>query len=651
MFKKKPKSKKILEIEYPLLASYPHIAGILAMFKNNPYTLPLVLSELSELTYDKEIDRLDFSVALEIEHYMNNYPLVYSHGVSRSFVEMKWNNAISFFKDVINEEYYAIMLVDTYYISAYKDTYGKQHYFHDMMIYGYDEKEEEFYVADCFVNGKYEFTRASFAEIEASFIHTHRNDWINGIRLFKLREEPYVGIGYNADYITEACKRYLNGEKSLTSTYIEGKRRYDLDERFVDGIGIYDELINYIDDDIASTEEWRSYDIRIFYVLYDHMKMFRYMTKQLMQRNQIINAPSIYDNFLDVENRIKNLYMNVLKYNITGSEKAKKDIKEKLLDIKVREEEAIKGLIDNFEEDKEVIKQERKLIVRPDVIEADSIFVEYDEESHWKKKSLNDRTIHTDVPGAYMKTLFFGCGVKINVLKKKSYGQAMIYVDGIEKCTIDYSSDEEIVEEQILNLETGYHWIKIVNVSENGQMINVGRIEVIKQNEETTSECRLLECKRGTGGNLIKDYGNAGYDIVGAKRKLPDYLTETNYTIHNGVTVLLIHNEADWRGVKKSMDSDDRVAAYLLRDTEMWLEITIPGKAREVGFYSVDYDNLGRKMEISVEDADTGNELYSQVVENFSEGIFIQLLMKGHIIVRFKNVEGPDAVLNAVWFE
>ncbi len=111
MFKKKPKNKKILKVKPPLISVYPHIAGVFAIFENNPYTLPLLVSELSELTYDKEIDRLDFSLALEIEQYMNNYPLVYSHGISRRFVEMKWKDAASFIKDAIDEGYYIHMLL------------------------------------------------------------------------------------------------------------------------------------------------------------------------------------------------------------------------------------------------------------------------------------------------------------------------------------------------------------------------------------------------------------------------------------------------------------------------------------------------------------------------------------------------------------
>ena len=648
MFKKKSKSKKILDVEFPILASYPHIAGIQAVYGNNPYILPLIMSELIELTYDREIERLDFSVGLEIEQYINNYPLVYSHGMSRSFVEKKWSNATSFLKDMINDEYYVIMLVDTYYINAYRDTYGKQHYYHDILVYGYDDEKEVFLVADCFVNGKYEFATCTYDELESGFIHSYRDDWINGIRLFKLKEEPYIGIGYNTEYMAKACERYLNGATSNVSTYIEGRRRFDLRDRFVDGLQVYDELVKYVENE---SDEWSTYDIRLFYVLYDHAKLFRYLTKQLMQRNQIVNAPNLYKSFLDIENRIKNLYMLVLKYNVTGNEKVKLDIVEKISNIKCLENAAVEDFTKSINVTKEDIEIERKRLLCTDKIEADSIFIEYDDEAHWKKKSINDKLVYSDVSGAYVKTIFRGTGVGISLIKKEGFGKAEVYIDDEKKCIVDYSSDEGPFLLEIADLVADYHTLKLINISENGKQINFESFDVIASEDEMAASCRLLECKKGAGGNLIKEYGNAGYDIVGYRQKLPEYMTDVHYTVHNAITVLLMHKNADRRGVRIKKETDENIAAYLLSDTEFWLEMTLAGKSREVGFYCADYDNLGRKMEITVEDADNGQILYSQIVENFNEGIFLQFVLKGHVNIRFKRLEGPDAVLNAVWFE
>jgi len=652
MFGKKRKSKKILETAYPVLASYPHIAGIQAMLGNSPYTMPLVMSELVELTFDREIDRLDFSVALEIAHYINNYPMVYSHGLSRGFVEKKWGSVALFLKDVIDDGYYVQMLVDTYYISAYKETYGKQHFNHNIMIYGYDEYEEVFYVSDCFVGGRYDFNKCSFSQMEDAFIHTYRNDWINGIRLFKVKEETYVGIGYNTDYIISACRRYLTGKRSNVATYTEGRRRIDQKDRFVDGIGIYDELVSYVDD-WQEDEGWRTYDIRIFYVLYDHARLFTYMTRQLMQRNQMVNAPRIYDKFRDIENRIKNLYMMVLKYNVNGSEKTRNLLKEMLMDIKAREADAIEDFMENADVTKEDMEREKKVLARPDEAGADSIFVEYDDENHWKKKNINDTVMYTNVSGACVRVAFYGTGVRINVVRKKSFGQADLYVDGEKKCTIDYSDTDGEDVVHICGSDKGYHLLRLENISKNGESINLGNMEFTCTAggvDAVCSEARVLEFKKGIGADLIKEYEKAGYDIAGYKRKLPEYLTDVTYTFHNAITVLLINDMANDRGVKKSKGRDDRVAAYQLSDTELWIEMTVPGVAREVGFYSVDYDGLGRAMEVSVEDADSGKTLCSQKVSNFTDGVLVKFSLKGHVNVRFKRLEGPDAVLNAVWF-
>ncbi len=202
----------------------------------------------------------------------------------------------------------------------------------------------------------------------------------------------------------------------------------------------------------------------------------------------------------------------------------------------------------------------------------------------------------------------------------------------------------------IQGLKNGYHILKIENVSENGRTINFGGIDISRSQEDVVNNGRLTACEKGTGADYIKKCENTGYDIICARKKLPEYLTDMGYVIHNAINVLLISDNADERGVKKYAKSVERVAGYALCDTEFWVELTIPGAVKKISFYSVDYDYLGREMEVCVEDADTGRVLCTKEIKEFQEGVLLTFELRGHIFVRYRNVKGPDAVLNAVWF-
>jgi len=648
---KNNKREKILPFEQPLLGLYPHISNIFAMLENNVYTLPPLMSEMIGMVYDKELDRVDFAISLEILQYMNNYPLTYNHGISRNLIADKWKSYSEFLVDMIDEGYYVHNLLDTYYISAYGETYMREHYTHNSMVYGYDGKNRIFYVADAFEKGVYEPKVATFKEMNDAFVNTYIGDWLDGIRLYKLKEDPFVGLGYNTDYIKEQCEDYLEGKLPVSITNIERRRRIDIPDRFEYGTKIYGEMVDYIKRLDVGEDTWENGDVRMFYAIYDHMNVYVYLIRQLLQRKQIINGDELYKKAVLLRDKAKKLYMNILKYNLTGKSRVKDSIISSLQEFEKEDFEFVKEFSKAI--DPEIVKEaySKEDYARPKVITADSIMAEYDDENNWIRKSVSERTFYTDKKEAKLKCQFFGSAIKLKIATGDKYGQAQILIDGEIKGTVDYSADKnEIVLE---GMEKGYHLLELVNITE-GKLINFDSLEVMDtegyDNEGYTNIERLLY-KRGTGGGLIEDYGNKGYDIICGKRNIPEYMTLCNYRVEKVVNVLLMHNSADKRGVKKERGCKNNVAAYALSDKKFYLDTVIPGKARNVTLYMVDYDNMTRSMRVIVKNADTGKIYDTCDVEAFVNGATLTYRLKGHVTIEFENVSGPDAVLSAVYFD
>lgn len=645
------KRKKQLNFAMPDIRVYPHIANIMAMCGCNPYLMPEIVSEMIGLVYDKETERMDFAISLEMLQYMNNYPLMYSHAVSRTIITKKWKSFSEFLIDVIDEDYYVISLVDTFYISDYSRTYGKSHYLHDPMIYGYDEKTRTFTVADAFDNGKYVSKQISFEEIDNSFVDGEFNDWLEGVRLFKLRERPFKWFGCNAEYIEEQCRIYVEGTEPSASTYIEKKRRKDFSERFTYGIRIYDELIDYTKKSIGLSD-WNNIDVRLFYVLYDHFKIYEFLIKNLSHRNLIINSDELYIRFCMLSDRMKNLCMTVLKFNVSGKKSILEKIISELENIREEDLKSVKEFADSLLPNEIQIKEEREKLVKPDKINAMSILAEYSKEEDWSRIYLNEPIKYSKVCGAYVKLQFYGEGVKLTIKKSADYGRAKVFIDEKLIKEIDYAGDEGNCVEIINGIEAGYHILRLEKSDNTAKYINVSDIEVVSETKTPVKAVvRKKAFETGVKGNLIKDYGSNGWEIIGAEKKLPDYMTRANYVYHHMTNVILMHKTVDDRGVKINGDSREATAAYALNSEEFILEMTVAGKERNVTLYAVDYDNLERAMRVEIIDADNNILLDKCEIKEYSRGIKLEYKVKGHIYIRFIKEAGPDVVLSAVYFD
>ncbi len=118
---------------------YPHHANIIACLATNDFDLDDIMCNYIQLIYNSDIKRIDFNCGIDILNFIKNYPHVDSYNYKRTVIKSQWGSYSNFVRNMIDNNCYVHLLIDMYYISAYKNNYGREHYSHNITIYGYDE--------------------------------------------------------------------------------------------------------------------------------------------------------------------------------------------------------------------------------------------------------------------------------------------------------------------------------------------------------------------------------------------------------------------------------------------------------------------------------------------------------------------------------
>ena len=294
----------------PFLKLYPHHALAAGILQNNEHILPLLLTDYVQLVYDKDVQRMDFSVSLYIQSYIKHIPLTFQSLVPREIVEHGYKNPVEFIRTSLEHGYYVYCIVDTYYIGAYQKCYHMHHMLHDMAIYGYDKKTREYHVADCFVDGKYKREIISEKELKDGLEIAYDKDWLDGFVLLKYNENPYRGITYDIEWIKKEIDNYLNGEPSGWVTISEYRRR--IPWLYVYGIEVYDALEEYLEEKEKKREVL---DLRLPAALLEHKKVMLKIAEQLHETGRLEAVSEVREVFEELMEMAKNMELLMAKYN------------------------------------------------------------------------------------------------------------------------------------------------------------------------------------------------------------------------------------------------------------------------------------------------------------------------------------------------
>jgi hypothetical protein len=153
-----------------------------------------------------------------------------------------------------------------------------------------------------------------------------------------------------------------------------------------------------------------------------------------------------------------------------------------------------------------------------------------------------------------------------------------------------------------------------------------------------------------TQGNWHGVYGADGYNVIGAGVSNPAYVTVT--PSNNGF-YSWADPTADVRGLYRDAVSSTRLADTWYSSSPWTLDFNFTdGNAHQVAIYAVDWDESDvRAMTIDVLDGSTSAVLDTRNVSNYyTNGKYYVWNLSGHVILRFTNTAGWNAVISGIFF-
>lgn len=279
--------KKILSITIPEITSYPMYANPYAIMQCHEESNAWLLSNFIQLCSNTKV----------LTFYDFNYkacPLLDVQRISKRHLK-DWNiDLISFIVTNITNDCYIYLLIKKKYIDAYWPHNAKYRHsdnaIHDILIYGYDLKQEIFHIADNFHNGKYAFSKCTFEAMEKAIInvlpHEENNTrFKDSIELIKYTGDiPDLSVWR----IYEALNDYYNCTPTGMWNIME-IRNYNRNKKWFFGIDCYEYIINKI-----INIDFRNTDIQDFHLIWEHKKHLKSIIEYLLDRKYIFD-PTLSD--------------------------------------------------------------------------------------------------------------------------------------------------------------------------------------------------------------------------------------------------------------------------------------------------------------------------------------------------------------------
>ncbi|MCI9488752.1 MAG: hypothetical protein HFG97_01820 [Dorea sp.] len=154
--------KEILPIHKPLINHIPADSFLLSIIGEKENELDWIMGNFINLRINPKIGYSDF---FRTDMWYNCY-FIYENAITRDFILNNTMDIVEFFMNQISNGYYIYTYVNMACIRNYE---SKENMTHNPLIFGYDQEERIFYLADFFRNGKLSFDKCSFEEVEKAF--------------------------------------------------------------------------------------------------------------------------------------------------------------------------------------------------------------------------------------------------------------------------------------------------------------------------------------------------------------------------------------------------------------------------------------------------------------------------------------------------
>lgn len=279
--------KQVLPLEYPTITSYPGRAYCYAIMEKDiriyPWLMENFIQTESFLDLEKFWCDIDFFIpprlrySSNMAHEAQNAFCPYIDNFSINSEIIDFDQLIDFIKKGLLQQYYIVADVNTYFIPAYANMNQQ---LHDMLIYGFDDSKEIFFIADFLRDQKYGVATCSYTELSNAIEHFEDSAWeyypSGKSKLSLLRVSPLTNCSFNYKKFKNSLDEYLGISHFHKQIYVSTNHfNTSENEKRVFGINHYNNLVEYLKYSLEAHK--LIYNQRVFHVFYDHKK-------SLMQR-------------------------------------------------------------------------------------------------------------------------------------------------------------------------------------------------------------------------------------------------------------------------------------------------------------------------------------------------------------------------------
>lgn len=325
--------KKILPLGKSPVISYLHHAYPLSIVAINDAYLPWFHCHYVQLHSPKIFENVSGGQRTQFNFYRvksllgMNAPWLDIQSIDRCVLDSK--NICEFVEQCLCQGYYVQLYVDEFYIPD-RIPYRRRNFVHEILIYGYEKKDQIFFSIGYNKFGNFDSTIIPFDDLQAGFeisAHFQDYDYLKYICLFGYRSE--IEFDFDLILLIEQLRDYLYSENT--------SEKYRLIVEPVSGLfGLetYQYLQSYMRSLITQNS---SIDIRLLYVLWEHKKCMLWRIKYLEDHGYLKKADGFYSNYSMIEKKARIIRMMALKHSKTRENKIIKQISDYLNKLKKEE--------------------------------------------------------------------------------------------------------------------------------------------------------------------------------------------------------------------------------------------------------------------------------------------------------------------------
>lgn len=336
-------ARKQLPIAIPDITSYAHVAYVLSILHTDEDAMRWVYSNYVQLViWDWETTvQLDFATQTAEEHLI---PCIGgSQRMVRGAVNRFSPNFTDFVRFNIDEGFYVWVYVDDFYIPG-TVAYQNRSNPHAILIHGYDDDTEEFYISGYFANQRYGSAAVSYRQIEQGYKAIVTDEWQpqNYIRLIRLNEAYKHLYPFRLEWFMEQLKEYLHA-----IPYDRRMRAFEEDRTWglVWGVNIYGRLQEQVRRHMS---QQGILDHRPFYVLWEHKKMMNRRISYMKESGYFAFSEQVFTGCRKIEQDALLIRNLELKYLLSFDNRFLEQIIERLGDLKQEETVVIDQMLDEY---------------------------------------------------------------------------------------------------------------------------------------------------------------------------------------------------------------------------------------------------------------------------------------------------------------